>query len=348
MSEQFKTFAEEIAPFRKLWNSVRVSVLAARLQEKWVNVATRLETSELQPEHKYVHLEPNSECLFFSGLLPIEELGRATFGLINEGRLQLRGYGVEESIYLSSSYAGVHRHSEAAVNWSEPWINPNLEANFAMTGLRRPVIFLNGNNPNERFIDFIDQSRRKRLESELRLSEPAFRGLKDLQLKCFQGLEIETYSNCNILIACQLPFELTYKSSGVEILVPAHTHKDELHLQGFFEPHLGVELIPLEETGQGDGSTKILVGKISWPERSEWINASLLYHRIHIVDREFTRWRGAGDLRTATDAFFDSDHKLLEGWLFSIAKSGNQTFEQAVTRLLTLIGIPAVNYSFWQ
>jgi hypothetical protein len=345
MSDQFKKFAEEIAPFRTLWNSVRISVLAARVQEKWIHVATRLQTSELPSEHHCVHLEPNSECLFFNGLLPIEELGRAAFSLINEGRLQLRGYGISESIYLSSSYAGVPKQQDAYVTWSDPWINHNLDSNFSITGLRRPVLFLNGNNANERFIDFIDQPRRKRLESELRLGQPAFRGLKDLQMRHFQGLELETYSNCNILIACQIPFELKYTSPGIEILVPAHVPKEELHLQAFFEPSQENAQIPLEEIGQNGPGMKRLLGKISWPDGAERVNASLLYDRIHILDKEFGRWSTAGNLSVAADVFFDSEHKLLERGLFSLSKSGNQNFEQAVTRLLTLVGIPAINYS---
>jgi hypothetical protein len=56
--------------------------------------------------------------------------------------------------------------------------------------MRRPVIYMNGNNANERFVDFVDDSMRKKFESELRLSQPAFNGLKDIHARHFQGLEL--------------------------------------------------------------------------------------------------------------------------------------------------------------
>jgi hypothetical protein len=36
---------------------------------------------------------------------------------------------------------------------------------------------------------------------------------------------------------------------------------------------------------------------------------------------------------------------LLKAGLFRLSKTGNQDFEKAATRLLTLLGIPAINYS---
>jgi hypothetical protein len=342
---KFDNFAAKIKPFHALWNSVQVNVLAARFQRNWITLATRLQTSEREPDRNCVILEPTSEMLFFSGQLPIQELGQLAFGLINDGRLQLRSHGVSECLYLSSTYAGVKRTQDAVVTWSDPWLQELLPLNVEKIGLRRPVIFLSGNNATERFIDFVDDTQRKQFESELRLGQPAFNGLKDLQKRHFQGLDIETYANCNVLIACQLPFELECSVRGLEVLMPAHVATNLVQVRGFFEPTRGDALIELKERGQNGPSLKRLHGDIPWPDGSERVNAALFYDRVHITDAEFSRWRNAGNIQTATDLFFDSDRKLLETGLSRLAKSGNQDFERAVVRLLTLLGVPAINYS---
>lgn len=341
----FNKFVASVAPFRTLWNSVHLSVLAARFQEKLITVATRLQTSELMPDRNHTLLEPTSDMLFFSGLLPIEELGQVVFGLIKDGRLQLRAQGISECLYLSSTYAGARRSQEALVSWSGPWLREDLASNQDMVGMRRPVIYLNGNNANERFVDFVDDSMRKKFESELRLSQPAFNGLKDLQAKHFRGLELGTYSNCNVLIACQIPFELECSSAGLEVIMPSHVSNEPVQVRGFFEPTGGNTLLELKEAGRNGLALKKLRGKITWPEGSERVNATLLYDRLHITDGEFSRWPNAGNIRVATDVFFDSEHKSLDAGLFRLVGTGNKSFEKAVTRLLVLVGIPAINYS---
>jgi hypothetical protein len=127
--EKFDKFVAKVAPFRTFWNSVHLSVLAARFQGKLITVATRLQTSELMPDRNHILLEPTSDMLFFSGLLPIEELGQLVFSLINDGRLHLRAQGISECLYLSSTYAGVRRSQEALVNWSDPWLREDLTSN---------------------------------------------------------------------------------------------------------------------------------------------------------------------------------------------------------------------------
>lgn len=343
--DKFDKFVEAIKPFRPLWNSVRVSVLASRYQNKLITLATHLQTSELPPDPEKILLEPTPDVLFFSGLLPINELGQLAFSMITDGMLQLRAQGISECLYLSSTYAGITRSQESHLTWSDPHHVESLVSNFDKFGLKRPVISLYGNNANERFIDFMNDRLRKKCESELRLSQPAFNGLSDLRKKHFQGLELETYSNCNVMITCQIPFELESSTAGLEVIMPSHVSMESVQLRGFFEPTGGNALITLQENGQNGPALKKLQAKISWPNGAEHVDATLLYDRLHITDVKHSRWPNAGNIRIATDTFFDSERKFLEAGLFRLSKTGNQDFEKAVTRLLTLVGIPAINYS---
>jgi hypothetical protein len=344
-NDKFDKFAAEIKPFMALWKSVRVNVLAARFQQKWITLATHLQTSELQPDRNWTLLEPTSDILFFSGLLPIQELGQLVFSLINDGRLQLRAQGISECLYLSSTYAGVSRPQEAHVTWSDPWLQENTAQNHGNFGLRRPIIHMQGNNANERFVDFVDETLRKRFESELRLSEPAFDGLKDLRNACFRGLELETYSSCNVLILCQIPLELQYGDAGPEVIMPLHATTESVQVRGFFAPVGGSCFFDLQELQPIAPDMKTLSAKAPWPDHADRVNVVLLYDRQHITQLEVGRWLNAGSIRIATDTFFDSEHKVLKTALFILSSKGNQEFERAVARLLTLLGFPAVVYS---
>lgn len=344
--EQFAKFTEAIAPFRPLWKSVEVSVLAARVQERWIALATRLRTSELSPDPKHTVFEPIPEMLLFNGLLPIDELGQLAFSMMIDGRLQLRGQGVSESLYLSTQYAGLKRPLDAQVTWSDPWLREDLTANFEHVGLRRPIIQLQGNNARDRFQDFIDSRKRKKLESELLLGEPAFDGLADLRRCYFQGLELEDHSNCNVLILCQIPVELGSANGGLEVSIPPHVENSSVQLQAFFEPRRASARVELNDVSQHGSATKVLRGDVLWPEGSERLKAVVLYDRNRVSHLDVVRWHAAGNLRVLADTFFDTDHRSLKSALFNLSgKRGNEDFEKAVARLMTLLGCPAVVYS---
>src|SRR5258708_763492 len=247
LDDKFNKFAAEIKPFYALWNSVQVNVLATRFQGKWITLATHLQASELMPDPKYIILEPTEEMLFFSGRLPIAALGQMAFDLIHDGRLQLREQGISEWLYLSSAYAGISRPVQAHVSWSDACFLDHLASNLLNFGFSRPVVHLHANNANKRFVHSVTSPLQKRFESELRLSEPAFNGLKDLKNSCFRGLELETYSNCNVLVLGQIPLELQNGGAGPEVLMPLHVPTESVQVRGFFAPVGGNCLFELRD-----------------------------------------------------------------------------------------------------
>ena len=127
--------------------------------------------------------------------------------------------------------------------------------------------------------------------------------------------------------------------------MPSHVASELVQIRGFFEPNGGNASIELQDVSRNESAHKKLQAKMSWPNGAERATVTLLYNRLHITDMELGRWPNAQNIRVATDIFFDSERKFLKAGLFSLSQKNNQGFEKATTRLLTLLGIPAINYS---
>src|SRR5437867_3652969 len=86
MPEVLTRFAEMIQDFRQLYQSARLSCIAARRNGKWFNLATRFQLSEFSPDQPW-SIQPTDD--FFASVIemPVSDFWQALFKIISSSTI---------------------------------------------------------------------------------------------------------------------------------------------------------------------------------------------------------------------------------------------------------------------
>ena len=75
-------FQRDIAPYRSVWKSARLSGLATQHEGQWVSLGVRVSLSVLPPEPLNIQA-PYDWFIYFDGRCPIAHFDRAVEELVN-------------------------------------------------------------------------------------------------------------------------------------------------------------------------------------------------------------------------------------------------------------------------
>jgi hypothetical protein len=350
VEQALKEFFASIAPYRKLWGSLRASGATINHEDKWFNVAVRLEFRENAPEKMEMH-SPEPHFLHFVVDFPIALSEVVIRELVLGGTLRLQSGGDDRGgayvdILMKREPPNVAGASLSPVSWSTPIVRDPGE-NGGHTQQKRTSITLSGYG--QYFNELLAPDLARKIETRLRGAIPCYDGLSGLFAHLIPGFSYRGRDNTLLEIIAELPFELRTGDKGTILIecipqIPA----DSLSARCFYGPGAG---LPPSVVGlQPQNARKTESGHLQWTLRPDWpdraANARIvLFFEDHEVQTlKVNRWPSVGNLRQMVDAYFDPSQERLKKALLDRGSTKSREFELGVARLLTLLGLPVVWY----
>lgn len=364
-------FQRDIAPYRSVWKSARLSGLATRHEGQLISLGVRVSLSALPPEPLNIQA-PCDWFIYFDGRCPVAHFDRVLEELVNGRYLTVQA----DYSATGGSYARVYLNRQAAQSLtgvSEEAFQqnraPNVplgptwnywgfqnRGNFAHYGTDRASFVLSANG--ERNIDLLSYQDQQRVDSKLRAGDPVFDGLEGLMESLLRGLNSVLHqTDAQFQVVAPLPFFLECpRTTELVVRAPATTPRGGLGVRFFFEPkgftpspNQGLQ--PQDAVACDEGMISWHVG-IQWPEGSAAARACLFFLDRQVDSLGVNRWLAGASLRAAFDAYFDPGRrKLAEGLGLETRPSAPvlqaRQFEAAVARLMSLLGAPLIWYGDW-
>lgn len=365
-------FLREVAPYRPLWRSARMSGLMVRADGHWISLGLRVSLSELAPERLKIQ-EAYDWFAYFDGRCPVDHFDRVAEELVHGRYLTVQPdysatAGAYVRVYLdrraASALAGLteeifRQDRTPNVPAGPAWYNSGfhkcglLPASY---GTNRSGYALSANG--ERSIDILSYANQQKVDGKLRAGEPVFDGLEGLIRKLLPGLPSRIdQGNPQFQIVAPLPFFLEHPAfAGLTVRAPITTPRGSLGLRFFFGPEglppsrpLGLrpEIAAPSNPGMIEWTLDI-----PWAEGSSTAKACLFFVDHEIDSLEVSRWAAGASLRAELDDYFDPERrKLREGLGLELRRGAPKLqarqFEAAVARLMSLLGIPLIWYGDW-
>ena len=363
-------FQRDIAPYRSVWKSARLSGLATQHDGQWISLGVRVSLSVLPPETLNIQA-PYNWFMYFDGRCSVAHFDRVVEELVNGRYLTVQtDYsatgGSYVRVYLNrqagQALAGVGE--EAFQQNRAPGVPLGPTWHYWGFGQRgdlpnqcgsdRAGFMLSANG--ERSIDILSYQDQQRVDSKLRAGNPAFDGIDGLMENLLPGLNSALHqTEAQFQVVAPLPFFLNCREPAkVVVSAPATTPVGGLGLRFFFGPK---RFVPSSNQGlqpqnavQSDSATMEWHLDIPWPEGSAIAKACLFFLDRQIDSLGVNRWPAGASLRAALDGYFDPERrKLLVALGLETQARGRKLeawqFEAAVARLMNLLNVPLVWYS---
>jgi hypothetical protein len=341
-------YLSSIAPYQKLWATLRVSGIAVNLNGAWFNVAIRGEFAESSPARKEMH-SPAPHFLHYVVDFPINAMQAVVRRIVLEGVFELKSGKADSGSYASISMKRERENTSnvapSPVQWS-PFIR---EAGLPgdSTGQKRTSMTLGGFGQSVQEVLSYEMSRK--IEARLRIANPGYDGLAGLFAHLLPGASYSGRDNTLLEIVAELPFELRRGAHDTVVVEgAARTPKDSLLLRCFYGP--GTGLPPSVTALQGANAETLADGRLRWTERPPWpdgsasARAGLFFEGEQVQMLDVKRWPSGGNLRQLVDLYFDPSQERLRAVLLNRGLMNQHEFEWGVARLLNLLGVPAAWY----
>jgi hypothetical protein len=349
IEKALKEFLSNIAPYLKLWGSLRASGAAVNLGGTWFNVAVRLEFIEDQPVKKQMD-SPEPHFLYYVVDFPINAVENVIRELVLGAQVELQSGDGDSCAYARIRMKREPENASGAPPTPVQWSTPILrEAGVPgdKTERRRTSITLSGYGQN--VTDVLSYDVARKIEIRLRSATPCYDGLTGLFAHILPGVSYGGRDNTLLEIVAELPFELR-KGERDSILVegPSEVPVGSLSLRCFYGPGPGlppsvVELQPAKAERLASGRLRWM-HRPDWPEKSESARIVMFFEGEQVQVLGVNRWPSAGNIRQLVDIYFDPSQERLKSALLSRGAMNPQEFEWAVARLLNLLGLPAIWY----
>lgn len=341
--DSLNKFNDLLMPYRSLWQSARITTIAARNGDTWINLATRLEFTDQQPDPR--DLYRNLDTVFaYDGDFPISEYGHLLHNIIVDGRIPLQTRGPQTNVHLTRP--GLIPASQPFMNWFPPRDYPPDAAQTAF-GKRRTTIALISST-NEHINDILTPDAKQDVDTKLRLTQPSFENLYTLADHLAPGLLTSDYNGSStVQCIAPLPFTLNHnEEAGLTLDAPTKAFEQGLTVTIFFKPGTTTQQHTITAKAAQESTTlnhRTWQHEITWPAKARYATIFLHYNNKTIQQQDITRWPHARTIRVAVDNYFDPTRQHLDHALFKEKKQA-RVFEQGVVRLLNLLGIPFVWY----
>jgi AraC-like DNA-binding protein len=215
MSDELAHFYDSIAPFRKLWRTLKITVVAVRYQEHWISLCCRVLLSYSEPGPD-LRIEPADYFLALSLSRPACELEHLLGVLHSSGILEV-GSGVEEQVYLTLAHAGLEapahplRFFFPAPSWHQP---REEKLSHGESYVRLQVSGL------DQHFNFVRPERIEAVSAKLRAQTPRFRNVlhRALDLLAARNLkdELQIDHLCKAInLSASRPRDLFHQQLGM-------------------------------------------------------------------------------------------------------------------------------------
>jgi hypothetical protein len=364
-------FLNDIANYRSVWRSARISGLAVSYEGTWVSLGLRVSLSELPPQPmKIIGHQSSPHFIYFDGRCPAEHFDQAAEELVNGRYLTVQpNYSVTGGsltrIYLNRNVAQALARLDEE-HFRQHWMpvagtGPSWSSlGFQRQGLLPPsfgtdragfALFANG----DRTVEVLSYADQRRVDGKLRAGEPPVDGFEGLMRCLLPGVNPRyDGGEAHFQIVAPLPFFLECREAGhITVRAPSTTPHNPLGVRFFFRPdHLAAPpKLTLHHNDSAPVSPDMIAWthQIPWPEGSATGKACLFFLNEEIGSLEVSRWPAGASLRAALDDYFDPERrKLLQGLgLYALPRGHKlqaRQFEAAVARLMGLLGLEVTWY----
>jgi hypothetical protein len=343
------SFLSSIAPFAELWKSLRITSVAIKKGDHWLNIATRLWYSELPPSPSTT-LSPTTYFSAFQASFPIEQAEGILGEVLKSSRIPL---GPDIHVLASERNAG----EDIPLPVGSPSKIASADApNYF--GAARLTWAMWAHGPS--LTQHVSREELEKVSSALRLKESWYKDVGSMFAWLLPGktLDYSSGSNTTIEIIAPVPVSLAFghvNGLSGKLLLTAPQSVDKTSLLVLVFPHPPGQR--LRWTPEGSDATVVSVELLRWEERFVWpagarsVSFHLYYKEEEVQELGVPRWEFTSALPAAVDHFFDPGAIIMREWLSpkpvgSAKGQGTEqtNFELAVVRLLVRAGIHAVWY----
>jgi|ERR1051326_1376185 hypothetical protein len=334
----FQEFLKQIEPFRDLWRSAQFVCYAGKIGSAWVLLGGRMQLSprSLAAETLRKEADFDTFCTFV-GEFPSQCLEEILIDIIQTENIHLKLGG---NIRLSAET----QNNQNSLNWFNPVKFDRRGFNFFDTN---PVGFSWGVQ-EQRQLGVIPGAVEcwEKANDHLR-RETYFDGVEALVRKLTPSLKINTLVSPQLQVVAPLPFDLVdCKNGGVKATIPATARGRSVSLKTFFYPEPQqpeVRAISPAEYSTEDSAVEVEWNP-DWPERGTHAIVRLFWGAHSVDALPINRWKESASILGVVDEYFDPERSRLRSALEYGDKRKGGEFEQAVVRLLNVLGIPTIWY----
>jgi hypothetical protein len=343
------SFLCSIAPFAELWKSLRITSVATKKGDHWLNIATRLCYSELPPSPSTT-LSPTTYFSAFQSSFPTERAEGILAEIVKSSRISI-GPG----IHILASEQNAREDVPLRIGSPSKVSSVNARNYF---GAARLTWAMWAHGPS--LTEHISHEELEKVSSALRLKESWFKNVGSMFAWFLPGktLDYSSGSDTSIEIIAPVPISLDFGHVGplgARFFVTAAQSVDEASLVVLIFPEPAGER--LRWTPHKEGARPVSAEQVQWEEQFAWptgarsVSFHLYYKEEEVQELKAPRWEFSSALVAAVDDFFDPGATIMHEWLLPKrvgAPRGPGTeqtnFELAVVRLLVRAGIHAVWY----
>jgi len=177
-------FFQKIAPFRELWQVVRVSCFAVRRAGVWLSLAVRVMLRE-SPAAPMSTISPGPEFLAWVVDLPMSRLDEVLDNMVANGFVSFEIGASFVKAYLTREHAGLAEGTGTRINWGGV-VKHQRPYFLREPRIDRTCISIMTNA--ERILDVADNDLVHKINSDLRLHDPSYDGLQGLCTDLMPGV----------------------------------------------------------------------------------------------------------------------------------------------------------------
>jgi len=172
-------------------------------------------------------------------------------------------------------------------------------------------------------------------------------GVEALVRKLTPNLKLNTLVCPQLQVVAPLPFDLVdAKNGGIRATISATAQGKLVTLKTFCYPEPqqpAVRVVSPTEYSE-EGSSVHIEWNPEWPESATNAIAHLFWGGHNIDALPINRWKESVSILGVVDEYFDPERKRLRTDLRYRDKRPSEEFEQAVVRLLNVLGVPTIFY----
>jgi hypothetical protein len=338
-----KAFLTQIEPFRELWRSVRFVCYAGKLGSAWVLLGGQMQLSPKALPAQLLSKEADFDTFFaFVNEFSSQSLESVLYDIVQTENIHLNlgGGPFFKDIRLSAET----QNNQSSLSWFNPVKFDRRGFNFFDT---YPVGFSLGVQEQRQFGVIPGGADCWEKANEQLRRETHFDGVEALVRKLTPSLKVNTLSCPQLQLVAPLPFDLVdMRNGGVKATIPVTAQGKQVTLKMFFYPEPQQPavrpIIPTEYSEEG--SSVHIKWNPEWPGGATNAIAHLFWDGRSIDAVPINRWKESVSILGVVDEYFDPERKRLRGDLAYREKRPQEEFEQAVVRLLNVLGLPTIWY----
>jgi uncharacterized membrane protein len=337
--DTLRHFLNEIDPFTDLWPSVDLVAYAVRHSDQWRLLGARASFSPSEFGDSSETLLRLAEFVVLRSTFPSSGASKVLADIYAQEKLVFASSGRPERVEVffdGGSVPSTNLSGNSSVRISKDG------GAWKILGVKGTGFYLRLQH-NYSLHNIFAGRFFHRLDSELALK--GFEGLDGLCSKYTPGFQMSQNCCPSLDIVAAFPISVEVPDGrGPQLIAAQRAFAEGVDLRAFFKPTGGTasqRAVQPDGVEHGNGT---FTWELSWPQGSDFAEVRAFYKGEEVDRVEVSRWSGSVCIRGAVDGFFDEDHaRLREGLVWKEGPKRDE-FENAVVRLLNLLGIQTIWY----